>query len=100
MIFNNLLITNASPFTLFGGLNVLEDLDSTLYTCEKYVEITNKLGIPYVFKASFDKANRSSIHSYRGVGLDEGMKIFAAVKKEFGVPVITDVHEPWQAEQA
>lgn len=98
MIFNNLLITNASPFTLFGGLNVLEDLDSTLYTCEKYVEITNKLGIPYVFKASFDKANRSSIHSYRGVGLDEGMKIFAAVKKEFGVPVITDVHEPWQAE--
>ena len=98
MIFNNLLITNASPYTLFGGLNVLEDLDSTLYTCEKYVEITNKLGIPYVFKASFDKANRSSIHSYRGVGLDEGMKIFAAVKKEFGVPVITDVHEPWQAE--
>ena len=98
MIFNNLLITNASPFTLFGGLNVLEDLDSTLYTCEKYVEITNKLGIPYVFKASFDKANRSSIHSYRGVGLDEGMKIFAAVKKEFDVPVITDVHEPWQAE--
>ena len=95
---HNFVISNNLPFTLFGGLNVLENTDSTLYACEKYIEITNKLGIPYVFKASFDKANRSSIHSYRGVGLDEGMKIFAAVKKEFDVPVITDVHEPWQAE--
>ena len=98
MKLNHQVLANNAPFTLFGGLNVLEDLDSTLFACEKYVEITNKLGIPYVFKASFDKANRSSIYSYRGVGLDEGMKIFAAVKKEFGVPVITDVHEPWQAE--
>jgi 2-dehydro-3-deoxyphosphooctonate aldolase (KDO 8-P synthase) len=98
MKLNHQVLANNAPFTLFGGLNVLEDLDSTLFACEKYVETTNKLGIPYVFKASFDKANRSSIHSYRGVGLDEGMKIFAAVKKEFGVPVITDVHEPWQAE--
>ena len=98
MRLNHQILANNAPFTLFGGLNVLENLDSTLFACEKYVEITNKLDIPYVFKASFDKANRSSIHSYRGVGLDEGMKIFAAVKKEFGVPVITDVHEPWQAE--
>ena len=94
----NLQINNNAPFTLFGGINVLEDFDSTLKACETYVEITHKLNIPYVFKASFDKANRSSIHSYRGVGLDEGMKIFAAVKKEFDVPVITDVHEPWQCE--
>ncbi len=98
MKLNHQVLANNAPFTLFGGLNVLENLDSTLFACEKYVEITNKLDIPYVFKASFDKANRSSIHSYRGVGLDEGMKIFAAVKKEFDVPVITDVHEPWQAE--
>ena len=98
MRLNHQILANNAPFTLFGGLNVLENLDSTLFACEKYVEITNKLDIPYVFKASFDKANRSSIHSYRGVGLDEGMKIFAAVKKEFDVPVITDVHEPWQAE--
>ena len=97
MKLNNITINNNTPFTLFGGLNVLEDLDSTLYACEKYVEVTDKLGIPYVFKASFDKANRSSIHSYRGVCLEEGMKIFAAVKEKFGVPVITDVHEPWQA---
>ncbi|WP_279717282.1 3-deoxy-8-phosphooctulonate synthase [Chelonobacter oris] len=95
---NNLAISNHTPFTLFGGINVLEDLDSTLKACEQYVAVTSKLNIPFVFKASFDKANRSSIHSYRGVGLEEGMKIFAQVKKEFGVPVITDVHEPWQAE--
>ena len=94
----NLTLNNRSPFTLFGGINVLEELDSTLLACEKYVEVTQKLGIPYVFKASFDKANRSSIHSFRGVGLDEGMKIFSAIKKEFNVPVITDVHEPWQCE--
>ena len=95
---SNLSVNNNSPFTLFGGINVLEDLDSTLFACEKYVEVTQKLGIPYVFKASFDKANRSSIHSFRGVGLDEGMKIFTVVKKAFNVPVITDVHEPWQCE--
>ena len=93
---NNLTVGNELPFTLFGGINVLEDLDSTLKAREQYVKVTDKLGIPYVFKASFDKANRSSIHSFRGVGLDEGMKIFQAVKREFDVPVITDVHEPYQ----
>ena len=90
-------VGNRLPFVLFGGLNVLEDLDSTLRACEAFVRATGRLGIPYVFKASFDKANRSSIHSYRGVGLDEGLRIFAAVKERFGVPVITDVHEPAQA---
>ena len=94
----NITIDNAQPFVLFGGVNVLEDLDSTLTACEKYVEVTQKLGIPYVFKASFDKANRSSIHSYRGVGLDMGLRIFRKVKESFGVPVITDVHEPYQCE--
>ena len=92
----DILVANDRPFTLFGGINVLEDLDSTLRTAQHDVRITEKLGIPLVFKASFDKANRSSIHSYRGVGLEEGMKIFAAVKREFGCPVITDVHEPYQ----
>lgn len=92
----DILVANDRPFTLFGGINVLEDLDSTLRAAQHYVRITEKLSIPLVFKASFDKANRSSIHSYRGVGLEEGMKIFAAVKREFGCPVITDVHEPYQ----
>ncbi|MAL82817.1 MAG: 3-deoxy-8-phosphooctulonate synthase, partial [Idiomarina sp.] len=62
-----------------------------------YVEVTSKLGIPYVFKASFDKANRSSIHSFRGPGLEEGLRIFEEVKQQFNVPLITDVHEPHQA---
>lgn len=90
-------VSNTAPLTLFGGINVLESRDLALQACEEYVRVTQKLGIPYVFKASFDKANRSSIHSYRGPGLEEGMRIFEAVKATFGVPVITDVHEPWQA---
>jgi 2-dehydro-3-deoxyphosphooctonate aldolase (KDO 8-P synthase) len=94
----NATIGNNRPFVLFGGLNVLESLDTALRTCEEFVRVTTKLNIPYVFKASYDKANRSSIHSYRGPGLEEGMKIFEVVKAEFGVPVITDVHEPWQAQ--
>ncbi len=87
------ILSNSSPFVLFGGLNVLEDLDSTLFAAEAFVEATASLGIALIFKASFDKANRSSNNSFRGVGLDEGMKLFASVKKEFGVPIVTDVHE-------
>jgi len=90
-------VDNAAPFVLFGGINVLESRDLAMKSCEEYVRVTQKLGIPYVFKASFDKANRSSIHSYRGPGLEEGMRIFEDVKKAFNVPVITDVHEVYQA---
>ena len=97
---SGITVANNAPFVLFGGINVIEDLDSTLAACEKYVATTRKLGIPYVFKTSFDKANRSSVHSYRGVGLEKGMEILAAVKREFGVPVITDVHEPHQCAPA
>ncbi|MBB3175671.1 2-dehydro-3-deoxyphosphooctonate aldolase (KDO 8-P synthase) [Variovorax sp. Sphag1AA] len=89
---------NDLPFVLFGGMNVLESLDLALHVCERYVEVTQRLGIPYVFKGSFDKANRSSIHSYRGPALEEGLKILRAVKERFGVPVLTDLHEPWQAQ--
>ncbi len=95
---NNIRVANAEPFVLFGGINVLESRELALTACAEYVRVTTKLGIPYVFKASFDKANRSSIHSYRGPGLEEGLRIFESVKAEFGVPVITDVHEPWQAQ--
>lgn len=94
---DSISVSNRTPFVLFGGINVLEDLDSTLTAAEHYVEVTRKLGIPYVFKASFDKANRSSIRSFRGVGLDEGLRIFEEVKRRFSVPVITDVHEVEQA---
>lgn len=96
----NINVSNDNPFVLFGGMNVLESRDLAMAVCEHYVEITQKLNIPYVFKASFDKANRSSINSYRGPGLDEGLKILEEIKKTFNVPVITDVHEPYQAAPA
>lgn len=90
-------IGNELPFVLFGGMNVLESRDLAMRVAEAYVEVTSKLNIPYVFKASFDKANRSSIHSYRGPGLEEGLRIFEEIKQTFNVPLITDVHEPHQA---
>lgn len=91
-------MNNNKPFVLFGGMNVLESRDMAMQICETYVTVTQKLGIPYVFKASFDKANRSSVSSYRGPGLDEGLKIFEEIKKTFNVPIITDVHEPYQCQ--
>lgn len=93
----NITVANDQPFVLFGGMNVLESRDLAMKIAEHYKVITDKLGIPYVFKASFDKANRSSVHSYRGPGLDEGLKIFEEIKRTFNVPCITDVHEPYQA---
>lgn len=89
----NLSVGNSLPFVLFGGMNVLESRDMAMHVAEAYVQVTQKLGIPYVFKASFDKANRSSIHSYRGPGMDAGLKIFQEIKQTFNIPVITDVHE-------
>jgi 2-dehydro-3-deoxyphosphooctonate aldolase (KDO 8-P synthase) len=91
---------NAAPFVLLGGVNVLESRDFALRVAGHYVEVCARLGIPYVFKASFDKANRSSIHSYRGPGLEEGLSILAEVKATHGVPVISDVHTPEQAAPA
>lgn len=93
----DIAIANDRPFTLFAGLNVLESESLALTTCEKFIEATSKLGIPYVFKASFDKANRSSIHSFRGPGMDKGLEIFRKIKERFGVSIITDVHEIEQA---
>lgn len=91
-------IGNHLPFVLFAGMNVLESEDLALRIAEQYVKTTSKLNIPYVFKASFDKANRSSVHSFRGPGLEAGLKIFEKIKSEFNVPIITDVHEPYQAQ--
>lgn len=93
-----LSISNELPFVLFGGMNVLESRDMAMQVAEAYVEATQKLGIPYVFKASFDKANRSSISSYRGPGMDKGLRIFEEIKQTFDVPVITDVHECYQSQ--
>jgi len=93
----NVEVANDKPFVLFGGMNVLESRDLAMRIAEHYVEVTSKLNIPYVFKASFDKANRSSINSFRGPGMEEGLKIFEEIKRTFNVPLITDVHEPHQA---
>jgi 2-dehydro-3-deoxyphosphooctonate aldolase (KDO 8-P synthase) len=92
-----LQIANDKPFVLIGGMNVLESRDLAHEVCSHFVTVTRKLGIPYVFKASFDKANRSSIHSFRGPGLANGLKWLAEIKQTFGVPVLTDLHEPAQA---
>lgn len=89
-------VANHKPFVLFAGMNVLESRELAMQVCEHFVKITDKLKIPYVFKSSFDKANRSSIHSYRGPGVEKGLKIFEELKKTFGVKVITDVHEIFQ----
>lgn len=86
-------IANDQPFVLFGGMNVLESRDLAMMVAEQFKEVTTQLNIPYVFKASFDKANRSSVDSYRGPGLDEGLKILSEIKQQFQLPVITDVHE-------
>ena len=94
---NGVTFANDQPFVLIGGMNVIEDEATVMAVAEIFVQTTRDLGIPYVFKASFDKANRSSIHSFRGPGLDKGLEVLAAVKKRFGVPVLTDVHEPFQA---
>ena len=93
----DIAVSNDAPMALFGGMNVLESRDMAMQIAEAYVQVTEKLGIPYIFKASFDKANRSSIHSFRGPGVDEGLKIFQEIKSTFNVPVITDVHEIDQA---
>lgn len=88
---------NDRPFVLIGGMNVIEDEDIVMEVAQTFVATTERLGIPYVFKASFDKANRSSINSFRGPGLEKGLRILADVKARFGVPILTDVHEPMQA---
>ena len=94
---NAIRFSNRLPFVLIGGLNVIEDEETVMAAAGHFVEVTRELQIPYVFKASFDKANRSSIHSFRGPGIHNGLEMLALVKERFCVPILTDVHEPFQA---
>ena len=94
----NFIIGNEEPMTLMGGVNVLESESVVMTVAEKFAETTSNLNINWIFKGSFDKANRSSISSFRGPGLDEGLKMLEKVKSEFNTPVITDIHEPSQAD--
>ena len=93
----NINLGNQLPVSLIGGINVIESRDLAMRVAEAFVTATQDLGLPYIFKASFDKANRSSIHSYRGPGLDEGLKVLQEVKETFNIPVLTDIHEISQA---
>ena len=91
-------VGNNQNLTLMGGMNVIESEETALLVAEKFREVTEKLNINWIFKASFDKANRSSIESFRGPGMDDGLKILEKISSTFDVPVITDIHEPSQAE--
>jgi 2-dehydro-3-deoxyphosphooctonate aldolase (KDO 8-P synthase) len=97
---NDISLCNDNSFVLIGGLNVLETKDLNLKVAETFKEITSRLKIPYIFKASFDKANRSSTDSYRGPGMEEGLRILEDIKQEFEIPILTDIHEPQQAKPA
>ncbi len=94
----NLKIGNKLPFVLISGPCAIENLDHTLYHAQKIKSICDKLQIPLIFKSSFDKANRTSIDSSRGIGMDEGLKILEQVKLEFNLPILTDVHESNQCQ--
>lgn len=94
----NIAIGDGQPLVVIAGLNVLEDLDLALETGRHLKDVCGRLGLPYIFKASFDKANRSSVKSYRGPGLVEGLKMLAEVKRQLDVPIATDLHEKEQAE--
>lgn len=88
------------PLLIMAGPCVLEGYERSLAIGKRAKAICEKLGLPYVFKASFDKANRSSLESFRGPGLEEGLKILSQIKKDLQVPIISDVHETWQVEKA
>ncbi|MDB5494758.1 MAG: 2-dehydro-3-deoxyphosphooctonate aldolase [Phenylobacterium sp.] len=94
----NLAIGDGQPLLVIAGLNVLESEALALETARELKAVCEGLGLPFVFKASFDKANRSSIRSYRGPGLEEGLRVLAAVKRELDVPICTDIHAEAQAD--
>lgn len=91
-------ISNNLPLVIIGGINAIESYDLAMRVCEKFVKITSKYNVPFIFKASFDKANRSSVSSFRGIGIDEGLQVLSEVKSTFNVPVISDIHESYQAD--
>jgi 2-dehydro-3-deoxyphosphooctonate aldolase (KDO 8-P synthase) len=96
---NSLAISNDLPFILIAGPCQIESQDHAEDTCARLIAITAQLGIPLIYKSSFDKANRSSISTKRGVGIEEGLQILNGIKHQFGVPVLTDIHESWHAKE-
>jgi len=98
--FKTLVQGNDSAFFLIAGPCVIEDWDTCFSIASTLKQVTSELGIPYIFKASFDKANRTSIQSFRGPGMDDGLEILAKIKDTLGLPVISDIHSPDQVEKA
>ena len=96
----NISLSNESNFILIAGLNVLEDQGIVKEVIEELKKVTKELDIPFIFKASYDKANRSSIDSYRGPGLDKGLEMLAKIKSEYSVPLISDVHSAEEVSKA
>ncbi|MEN6520939.1 MAG: 3-deoxy-8-phosphooctulonate synthase [Armatimonadota bacterium] len=96
----NVNIGGGRPFALIAGPCVIESADLCLEVAQTVNVIAKELGIPYIFKASFDKANRTSVNSARGLGVDKGLEVLAEVKAKVGVPVLTDIHEVWQISPA
>lgn len=92
-------VSNSAPLVVFGGMNVLESKELALEVAEYFKEVCGRLEIPLVFKASFDKANRSSMNSFRGPGMETGLAWFSEIKSQTGLPIITDVHEAFQASE-
>ncbi|MEC7865618.1 MAG: 3-deoxy-8-phosphooctulonate synthase [Pseudomonadota bacterium] len=97
---SNIYLSNNHPLTLIAGLNVLEEKEIIFEVVETCKEVTSKLKIPFIFKASYDKANRSSIHSFRGPGIDEGLEVLKKVRSDYGVPIISDIHSIEEVEKA
>ena len=98
MKFDKDKISNTKRITIFGGVNVIESDEILFQVAEEFSKLSEKLNFNYVFKASFDKANRSSLDSYRGPGIEKGLESLEKVKQRFDLPIITDIHEPKQAE--
>jgi len=96
---NDIQICNDKPLVLIGGPDSLESMNHALFMAKSISKITNELGIPYIFKASYDKGNRTSVNTFRGVGLKNGLKIFSKIKKELGIPITTDIHSKEEASQ-
>ena len=92
-------IANNLPFVLIAGPCALESRDVAFRCAESLIKTTNELGIPFIFKSSFDKANRTSLNARRGVPMGEALKIFRELKEKFGCLIVTDVHESWQCQE-
>lgn len=95
---DGIVIGKSTPFVLISGPCVIESVEHTFHMASEIKKITNRLGIPYIFKASFDKANRTRLENYRGVSIDVAVEVFTKIRNELKIPITTDIHEPWQAD--